>query len=61
VTITREERDALYEMVIDRLSGIGDVWLSVVSRLRDLAASEALGEILARLAQPAAGALEVTS
>jgi hypothetical protein len=132
VTITRAQRDAIYEMVINHLSGIGDVWLAVhrrdfadakrlgrkfaedlrlledlgwsetidqetvtltmplgeltrtLARLhkdaagalgtyvsrpkadeefaqRDLAASEALGEILGRLAEPAADALEVTS
>jgi hypothetical protein len=131
VTITRAQRDAIYEMVINHLTAIGDVWLSVkrrdfpdaremghkfaedlrlledlgwsatidhdtvtltmppgeltrtLARLhkdaagalgvyvsrpkedeefaqRDLAASEALGEILSRLAEPA-DALEVTS
>jgi hypothetical protein len=132
VTISRAQRDAVYEMVINHLSGIGDVWLAVhrrdfadakrlgrkfaedlrllddlgwsetidqetvtltmppgeltrtLARLhkdaagtlgtyvsrpkadeefaqRDLAASEALGEILSRLAEPTADALEVTS
>jgi hypothetical protein len=132
VTITRAQRDAIYEMVIMHLTAIGDVWLSVkrrdfadakemgrkfaedlrllddlgwpetieretvtltmppgeltrtLARLhknaaealgvyvsrpkedeefaqRDLAASEALGEILGRLAEPAADAAEVTS
>ena len=132
VTITRTQRDAIYEMLINHLSGIGDVWLGVqrrdfadakrlgrkfaedlrllddlgwsetidhetvmltmppdeltrtLARLhkdaagalgvyvsrpkedeefaqRDLAASEALGEILGRLAEPADHALEVTS
>jgi hypothetical protein len=132
VMITRAQRDAIYQMVITHLTGIGDVWLSVkrrdfadakemgrkfaedlrlledlgwpedieretvtltmppgeltrtLARLhkdaagalgvyvsrpkedeefaqRDLAASEALGEILGRLAEPADDALEVTS
>ena len=132
VTITRAQRDAIYQMVITHLTAIGDVWLSVkrrdfahakemgrkfaedlrllddlgrpeaieretvtltmppgeltrtLARLhkdaagalgvyvsrpkedeefaqRDLAASEALGEILSRLAEPADDALEVTS
>lgn len=132
VTITRAQRDAIYEMVINHLTGIGDVWLGVhrrdfadakrlgrkfaedlrlledlgwsetidhetvtltmppdeltrtLARLhkdaagalgvyvsrpkedeelaqRDLAASEALGEILSRLAEPTDDALEVTS
>ena len=132
VTITRAQRDAIYEMVINHLSGIGDVWLGVhrrdfgdakrlgrrfaedlrlledlgwsetidqetvtltmppgeltrtLARLhkdaagalgtyvsrpkadeefaqRDLAASEALGEILGRLAEPTDDALEVSS
>lgn len=132
VTITRAQRDAIYKMVINHLSGIGDVWLGVrrrdfpdakamgrkfaedlrlladlgwsetidhetvtltmpsgeltrtLARLhkdaagaigvyvsrpkedeelaqRDLAASEALGEILGRLAEPADDAVEMTS
>ena len=132
VTIARAQRDAIYEMVINHLTAIGDVWLSFdrreyatakrmgrefgedlrlledlgwgetidretvaltqpadeltrtlarlhkdasgslgtyVSRPRDeeelaqcaLAASEALGEILSRLAQLADDALDVTS
>ena len=27
VTITRAQRDAIYEMVIDHVTAIGDVWL----------------------------------
>jgi hypothetical protein len=132
VTISRAHRDAIYELVINHLTGIGDVWLGVhrrdfadakrlgrkfaedlrlledlgwsetidhetvtltmppgeltrtLARLhkdaagalgvyvsrpkedeelaqRDLAASEALGEILSRLAEPTDDALEVTS
>jgi hypothetical protein len=131
VTISRAQRDAIYQMVITHLTGIGDVWLAVhrrdfadakrlgrkfaedlrlledlgwsetidqetvtltmapgeltrtLARLhkdaagalgtyvsrpkedeelaqRDLAASEALGEILSRLAEPTADALEVS-
>ena len=29
LTITAEQRDALYGQIFDRLSGIGDVWLAV--------------------------------
>jgi hypothetical protein len=132
VTISRAQRDAIYEMVTNHLSGIGDVWLGVhrrnfadakemgrkfaqdlrlledlgwsenidhervtltmphdeltrtLARLhngpagalgtyvsrpkadeelaqRDLAVSEALGEILSGLAEPTDDALEVTS
>jgi hypothetical protein len=32
VTITRAQRDAIYEMVVNRLTGIGDVWISVDRR-----------------------------
>jgi hypothetical protein len=28
LTITAEQRDALYDQILDRLSGIGDVWLT---------------------------------
>lgn len=28
VMITAEQRDALYDQILDRLSGIGDVWLA---------------------------------
>jgi hypothetical protein len=28
VTITTAQRDALYDQILDRLSGIGDVWLA---------------------------------
>jgi hypothetical protein len=28
LTITAEQRDALYDQILDRLSGIGDVWLA---------------------------------
>ncbi len=29
LTISAEQRDALYDQILDRLSGIGDVWLAV--------------------------------
>jgi hypothetical protein len=29
LTITREQRDAIYEVVLNHLTGIGDVWLAV--------------------------------
>ena len=32
VTITRVQRDAIYELVITRLTAIGDVWLSITHR-----------------------------
>ena len=32
VTITRVQRDAIYELVITRLTAIGDVWLSIERR-----------------------------
>jgi hypothetical protein len=32
VTITRAQRDAIYEAVITRLTAIGDVWLSIERR-----------------------------
>ena len=32
VTITRVQRDAIYELVIARLTAIGDVWLSIKRR-----------------------------
>jgi hypothetical protein len=32
VTITRAQRDAIYEMVINHLTGIGDVWTCVDRR-----------------------------
>jgi hypothetical protein len=41
VTITAEQRDALYDRILDRLSGIGDVWLAAKSQ--DFATAERLG------------------
>jgi hypothetical protein len=32
VTVTRAQRDAIYELVITRLTAIGDVWLSIKRR-----------------------------
>ena len=34
-TITAEQRDALYDQILDRLSGIGDVWLAVCAENYD--------------------------
>jgi hypothetical protein len=41
LTITAQQRDALYEQILDRLSGIGDVWLAV--RAEDFESAERLG------------------
>jgi hypothetical protein len=32
LTITREQRDAIYELVIDHLTAIGDIWLCLEGR-----------------------------
>ena len=32
LTISREQRDAIYELVVDHLSGIGDVWIELNNR-----------------------------
>lgn len=40
-TIDRERRDALYELVLDHLSGIGDFWIAIEEK--DLAKAERLG------------------
>jgi hypothetical protein len=40
-TIDRERRDALYELVLDHLSGIGDFWIAVEEK--DFAKAERLG------------------
>lgn len=32
VSITAEQRDALYDRILDRLSGIGDVWLAASTK-----------------------------
>jgi len=37
VTITAEQRDALYDRILDRLSGIEDVWLAASSADYDTA------------------------
>lgn len=37
LTISAEQRDALYDQIFDRLSGIGDVWLAVCSENYDAA------------------------
>ncbi|MGH2945351.1 MAG: hypothetical protein ACRDPC_03665 [Solirubrobacteraceae bacterium] len=41
LTITRAQRDAIYEMVIDHLTGIGDVWICVDRR--EFASAKRLG------------------
>jgi hypothetical protein len=32
LTISREQRDALYELVVDHLTSIGDVWIEFQNR-----------------------------
>jgi hypothetical protein len=46
VTITRVQRDAVYELVIARLTGIGDLWLSV--KRREFADAKRMGREFAR-------------
>lgn len=41
-TITGEQRDAIYELLSDRLSGLDDVWKALRCQ-RDFAAAERLG------------------
>lgn len=41
LTISAEQRDALYDQIFDRLSGIDDVWLAV--SMGDYEAAERLG------------------
>jgi hypothetical protein len=38
LTVTAAQRDALYDQILDRLSGIGDVWLAVSREDYDVAA-----------------------
>jgi len=45
LTITREQRDAIYEVVIDHPSGIDDVWMAVDQR--DFATAKRLGRLFA--------------
>jgi hypothetical protein len=45
LTITREQRDAIYELVVIHLTGIGDVWLSIQGR--DFASAKRLGRAFA--------------
>jgi hypothetical protein len=40
-TIDRERRDALYQLVLDHLSGVGDFWIAVEEK--DFAKAERLG------------------
>ncbi|MCW2988815.1 MAG: hypothetical protein JWM24_1753 [Solirubrobacterales bacterium] len=39
LTITAQQRDALYDRILDRLSGIGDVWLAARAENFDAAVS----------------------
>jgi hypothetical protein len=41
LTITRAQRDAIYEMAVNHLTGIGDVWISVDRR--EFATAKRLG------------------
>jgi hypothetical protein len=41
LAITSRQRDALYDRILDRLSGIGDVWLAVCAE--NYGAAERLG------------------
>jgi hypothetical protein len=45
LTITREQRDAIYGLVVTHLTGIGDVWLLI--RGRDFATAKRLGRAFA--------------
>jgi hypothetical protein len=45
VTISRAQRDAIYELVITHLTGIGDVWISVDRR--EYATAKRLGRAFA--------------
>jgi len=40
-TIDRERRDALYELILDHLSGLGDFWIAIEEK--DFAKAERLG------------------
>jgi hypothetical protein len=40
-TITAAQRDALYDQILERLSGVGDVWIAVGSE--DFEAADRLG------------------
>jgi hypothetical protein len=35
LTITTEQRDALYDQILDRLSGVGDIWLAICAENYD--------------------------
>jgi len=45
LTITRAQRDAIYEVVLTHLTGIGDVWISVDRR--EFATAKRLGRAFA--------------
>jgi hypothetical protein len=48
-TIDRERRDALYELVLDHLSGIGDFWIAIEEK--DFVKAERLGSDGSRFAR----------
>jgi hypothetical protein len=45
IVITREQHDAIYRVVIGRLSGIDDVWVAIDKR--DFATAKRLGKAFA--------------
>jgi Mn-dependent DtxR family transcriptional regulator len=45
LSITRDQRDAIYEILMDHLSGIEDVWTAV--KQRDFATAKRLGRLFA--------------
>ena len=53
VTITRVQRDAIYELVITRLTAIGDVWLSI--KLGEFADAKKMGREFAEDLRVAGG------
>ncbi len=42
VAITAEQRDALYDVLLDRISGVGDVWIAVCTEDYEAASRLAL-------------------
>lgn len=44
-TITKDQRDGLYELIRDHLGGLGDVWIAM-EKNRDFATAERLGREL---------------
>lgn len=41
ITLSAEQRDALYDLILDRLSGLGDLWLLI--ELEEYATADRLG------------------